>query len=121
MGFYVHIYMSFPICSQTGKPFYYGSNFTKIYDLSTVDIVPKEFQRFTYEQGNKHLQLYMRDNHYTDSAEAVVDAFPSWDDVESCLSDEAKLYWTKEDHNLFHQAMKWFASSTKSSYTIHWG
>lgn len=121
MGFYVHISLSFPVCQETGKPYYYGKDFEKIYDLSIVPEVPEKYRRFLYDgyTGIGIYQNYMRDYHYTDSAEAVLDDFPDWEDVEDCLSDEAKNYWTKEDHDLFHAAMKWFAS--QGYFTVTWG
>lgn len=118
MGFYVSFSKSFPVCKETGKPFYYGKNFTKIYDLSTVEEVPIKFRRFLDEQGNKHFPLYMRDDHYIDLAEHVLDSFPSWPNVEECLPEEAKPWWKEEDHNLFKEAMRWFALH---SFVVHWG
>lgn len=121
MGFYVSIYITFHLCLQTGKPFYYSKNYEKIFDLSTLDEIPIEFRRFLFEQGNGIFPNYMRDDHYYDSAEMVYNAFPSWEDVEQSLNDESKKYWKKEDHDLFYKAIKWFATSKKASFTIQWG
>lgn len=122
MGFYVHIYISFPICEETGKPYYHWKGLEKNYDLSTVPEVPKQHRRFLYDGYNtiQIYQNYMRDDHYLDSAEAVAHDFPSWERIEKYyLTDESKKYWTKEDHDSFHEAMKWFAS--KGYFIVHWG
>ena len=123
MGFYVHILISFPLCQETGKPYYYGKDFTKIYDLSGVEPVPEKYRRFLYDgyTGLCIYQNYMRDDHYIDSAEAVFDNFPDWEEVEDCLSDEAKKHWTKEDHDLFYEAISWLTLSCKGYATITWG
>lgn len=119
MGFYIHIYIMTQLCPETGKPFYYGPNFEKIYDIPEI-VVPEQYRRFLSEK-NSIYHAYMSDNNYYDSVDMVHDTFPTWQQVKNLYPDAEEEYeWTEQDHNLFNEAIKWFASQP-IGYIIHWG
>lgn len=119
MGFYIHIYSMVNLCPETGKPFYYGPNFEKIYDIPNI-IIPEQYRRFLYER-NSIYHAYMSGDSYYDSVDMVVDTFPTWEQVKNLYPDAEEEYeWTEKDHTLFHNAIEWFASQP-IGYIIHWG
>lgn len=119
MGFYIHIRRMVDLCPETGTPFYYGPNLEKIYNIPEI-AVPDQYRRFLYEKNSVY-HAYMSDNCYYDSVDMVQDMFPTWEQVKNLYPDAEERYgWTEQDHNLFRDAIEWFAAQP-IGYIIHWG
>lgn len=111
MGFYCQIYALTRISKDDGKAS------TNHKDLK----VPKEYRRFLDEKGPWYL-AYMREDMWYDNVDLVYDQFPSWEKVKQMFPEETKCEygWTKEDHDLFHKALRWFIDQG-GCYIIQWG
>lgn len=101
----IRIYISYDVDQKTGKP--------KIVDIT----IPEEYRRFLHEKSPWR-DAYMQADCWIDTAESLYDVFPRWKDVEADLDDILdECGWSEQDHNLFGEALKWFAS--QSSIGIH--
>ena len=105
MGFYITISVNLYLDRKTGKLYYYDNEFEKVYNISDIK-VPEEYKRFLSEKGS-HYPLYMRNDNCFDFVKDVYACFPSWEEIKENLTDNDE--WTKQDHCLFEQAIKWFA------------
>ena len=112
------MYLNLYMCPVKGTPYYYGKNNDRIYDIPTV-VVPEEYRRFLHDKHDIY-RNYMREDQYFDSAVDVLNEFPTWEHLKSEFPFlEEDFNWTEEDHDLFHEAMRWFASQSPG-YTITW-
>jgi hypothetical protein len=103
MGFDLFIYLKCMMCPQKGKPYYYGPNLEKIYELPDFTI-PEALR--PYLQGRGHqFHAYLQGLNIDDQTEVDLDTFlecyPSWEDVEAHNSYEETMGWEKEDHEQF--------------------
>lgn len=113
MGFDFYIKLRLNLCEQTGKPCYHeykDGKYITHYDINSIT-VPEQYRRFLTLCGHVfHLyvmDLENGDDHFTADISEILEVFPSWEDIESSsLSKKYEL--TEEDHNAFHEALKWF-------------
>jgi hypothetical protein len=122
MGFDLNIHADLLICSDTGKPYFYipdGSRM-RIYDLSKL-VVPKEYRRFLNQRGSifhAYTTCVFENNDITSvSVYEFLEKYPSWEDVKTY--DEECNYWTEKDHNEFKAALEWF-NHDYIHYRIDW-
>jgi hypothetical protein len=122
MGFDLNISTDLMICSDTGKPYFYipdGSRM-RIYDLSKL-VVPKEYRRFLNQRGSIfHAYttcVFENDDITNVSVYEFLEKYPSWTDVKTY--DEECTYWTEKDHNEFKTALEWFNKDC-IQYRINW-
>ena len=122
MGFDLNIRADLAICSDTGKPYFYipdGSRM-RIYDLSKL-AVPKEHRRFLNQRGGIfHAYTTNVFNNYDTLDASIYDFlenYPSWEAVK--VYDEDCNYWTEKDHNEFKTALEWFNKDC-IQYRIYW-
>lgn len=108
MGFYIHICIQFNIDQTTGKP-----------TLSSVE-VPEQYRRFLNEKGSHYNYYVLDDDTHIHNTSNLYNNFPRWEDIYENLSDKEKNNWTEEDHNLLHEAMKWF-SEQNEHYVVYFG
>lgn len=120
MGFYISICQVFQLCEKTGKAYYFGPNSEKIYAIPDT-IIPEEYRRFIYEK-NEVYTAYMRKDKYEDSACRIYDNFPTWEEAKRRYLDADDEYhgWSKADHDLFYEAIGWFARNP-NQYVVYWG
>ena len=122
MGFDLNIHADLMICSDTGKPYFYISDGSRmrIYDLSKLTI-PKEHRRFLNQRGSIfHAYttcVFENKDIYNVSVYEFLEKYPSWDVVKSY--DEECVYWTEKDHNEFKAALEWF-NKDYIQYRIDW-
>jgi hypothetical protein len=122
MGFDLNIHADLLICSDTGKPYFYISDGSRmrIYDLSKLT-VPKEHRRFLNQRGSIfHAYttcVFENNDIYNVSVYEFLEKYPSWDAVKTY--DEECTYWTEKDHNEFKAALEWFNKDC-IQYRIDW-
>jgi hypothetical protein len=122
MGFDLNIHADLLICSDTGKPYFYISDGSRmrIYDLSKLT-VPKEHRRFLNQRGSIfHAYttcVFENNDIYNVSVYEFLEKYPSWDTVKTY--DEECVYWTEKDHNEFKAALEWFNKDC-IQYRIDW-
>lgn len=109
MGFYCIIHSLSCIDKKTGKLY--------VTDLT----VPEEYRRFLDEKG-PWFRAYMRDDRWMDDMCDVLQEFPTWEYVKEQFPREtsSEYGWTKKDHDLFYEAVKWFGTQ-KQSFIVIWG
>ncbi len=122
MGFDLFIHMSLMMDDGTGKPFYYGKDFEKVYEIPTIDI-PEELRKYLYGRGS-HFHVYTdkfnRKDIFQVSVSAFLERFPSWRKFE-----ESDYYadfpedWTREDHKNFKKLLK-FLEDQKVGFSVSW-
>jgi hypothetical protein len=122
MGFDLNIRADIAICSDTGKPYFFipdGSRML-IYDLSKL-VVPKEYRRFLNQRGGIfHAYTTNVFNNYDTIDASIYDfleKYPSWEAVKAY--DEECNYWTEKDHDEFKAALEWFNQDC-IQYRIYW-
>jgi hypothetical protein len=122
MGFDLNISTDLMICSDTGKPYFYipdGSRM-RIYDLSKL-VVPNTYRRFLNQRGSIfHAYttcVFENDDITNVSVYEFLEKYPSWTDVKTY--DEECTYWTEKDHNEFKTALEWFNKDC-IQYRINW-
>ena len=122
MGFDLNIRADLAICSDTGKPYFYiaDSSRMRVYDLSKL-VVPKEHRRFLNQRGgifHAYTTCVFEDNNITNvSVYEFLEKYPSWEDVKAY--DEECTYWTEKDHDEFKAALEWF-NKDYIKYRIDW-
>lgn len=106
MGFYMYIAFELPVSPVTGLP------------LHRVCCVPYRFRPFV-EQRNPILKMYIPGE--TDGMNACpqefLDVYPGWLEVVEEVVCQGSS-WSEADHDLFREALVWFAS--KDYFRIHW-
>jgi len=122
MGFDLNIHANLSICSDTGKPYFYISDGSRmrIYDLSKL-VVPKEHRRFLNQRGSifhAYTTCIFENKDITNMpVYEFLEKYPSWNDVKTY--DEECNYWTEKDHNEFKAALEWF-NHDYIQYRIDW-
>jgi hypothetical protein len=122
MGFDLNIHVDLLICSDTGKPYFYISDGSRmrVYDLSKLT-VPKEHRRFLNQRGgifHAYTTNVFENNDITNvSVYEFLEKYPSWTAVKDF--DEECTYWTEKDHNEFKAALEWF-NKDFIMYRINW-
>jgi hypothetical protein len=122
MGFDLNIHVDLLICSDTGKPYFYISDGSRmrVYDLSKLT-VPKEHRRFLNQRGgifHAYTTCVFENNDITNvSVYEFLEKYPSWTAVKDF--DEECTYWTEKDHNEFKAALEWFNKDC-IEYRINW-
>ncbi len=122
MGFDLFIHMSLLMDDGMGKPFYYGKNLEKIYDLPTIEI-PPELKKYLYGRGN-HFHVYTdkfnRKNIYHVSLYTFLEKYPSWKRfTESDYYEEENPDWTHDDHKNFKRLLQ-FLEKQPVGFTVSW-
>ena len=122
MGFDLNIRADIAICSDTGKPYFYISDGSRmrVYDLSKLT-VPKEHRRFLNQRGgifHAYTTNVFEDENITNvSVYEFLEKYPSWTAVKEY--DEDCTYWTEKDHDEFKKALEWFNKDCVQ-YRINW-
>ena len=122
MGFDLNIHVDLLICSDTGKPYFYISDGSRmrVYDLSKLT-VPKEHRRFLNQRGGIFhaytTRVFENDDITNVSVYEFLEKYPSWTAVKDF--DEECTYWTEKDHNEFKAALEWF-NKVCIMYRINW-
>jgi len=122
MGFDLFIHMTMLMDAETGKPFYYGKNGEKVYELPVVEI-PEELRKYLYGRGH-HFHVYTekfnRKDIFEVSVSTFLERFPSWRKFEeSDYYAEEPDYWTREDHKNFKKLLKHLESQSPG-FTVSW-
>jgi hypothetical protein len=123
MGFDLNIHVDLLICSDTGKPYFYISDGSRmrVYDLSKLT-VPKEHRRFLNQRGgifHAYTTNVFENNDITNvSVYEFLEKYPSWTAVKD-FDEECNHYWTEKDHNEFKAALEWFNKDC-IMYRINW-
>ena len=122
MGFDISISLNLSICPETGKPFYYTSDFSKKYDIETI-VVPEEHRK-SFQGRGKIFHIYT--DHFSEnciysvSLSRFLEDFPNWLVVRMWLEENEYLnYWTDKEHYAFYDALKWCEKSGHL-YTVEW-
>jgi hypothetical protein len=126
MGFDMAITCGLNMCTQTGRPFFYGADMEKVFDLSQIREVPPEYRRFMVMKGDvfyEYTRSFGKSENIVDAA-AFLDGFPPWEEVELDLDldRDSTEQWTLLDHDKFHAAICWFANanSADANYLVSW-
>ena len=110
MGFDLFIHLKLMMCPETGKPFYFGDTFQKIYTIPEFT-VPENLREYLQGRGHQfhaYITEFPRDVTEID-LELFLEEFPSW---EAVLNDPSydKYYWTHKDHMKFEELLKYLAT-----------
>jgi hypothetical protein len=119
MGFDMHIGLKLQIDTDTGLPFVWGQNWTRLpYDPESYK-VPQQFRRLIWQRGD-HWHQYIKNYDSGWEFEATATDFlynyPNWADVSASMGINND--WAEADHTYFKAALQWFAS--KDGYYLHW-
>ncbi len=122
MGFDLFIHMNLMMDDGTGKPFYWGKNLEKIYELPVVEI-PEELRKYLYGRGH-HFHVYTdkfnRKDIYQVSVSAFLERFPSWHRyMESDYYEDYPEGWTREDHKNFKKLLK-LLEDQSPGFSVSW-
>ena len=119
MGFDLNIEMCLHMCPDTGKPYYYGKNFEKVYEIPSLEI-PNELKPYLEQRGH-YLHAYTfgwnEEEIYSTDLESFLEEFPDWEDVVDHPSYDE--YWTEEDHNKFKKLLI-ILSACRASFRVSW-
>lgn len=119
MGFDLYIHLKLMMCPIKGKPFYYGKNLEKIYEILDFS-VPEDIRSYLVGRGH-HFFAYLRFLDYSEQTEVDLEPFlenyPEWREI---LEDEAyESYWTQEDHNKFAELLE-YLHELPYPFSISW-
>jgi hypothetical protein len=122
MGFDLYIHMNLTMDETTGKPFYYGKNYEKIYELPSIEI-PEELRKYLYGRGH-HFHVYTdkfnRKDIFEVNVNTFLERFPSWTRfTESDYYEDDPDWWTREDHKNFKKLLK-FLADQPIGFTVSW-
>jgi hypothetical protein len=126
MGFDISISLDLQMCEKTGRPYAWGPNLERIYDIVLADfIIPAELRQYARGRGSI---FYVYTNYFnerdmcTASTDMFQEEFPSWTDVEE--SKEYKDYspsdWSEEDHDNFKALLEWCSKHWGASFRVSW-
>ena len=122
MGFDLYIHMTLLMDETTGKPYYYGKNSEKIYELPTFEI-PEELRKYLYGRGHYfhvHTDKFNRKDIFEVNVSTFLEKYPSWRRfVESDYYDEDYMDWTREDHKNFKKLLE-FLADQPVGFTVSW-
>ena len=119
MGFDINIEMILSMCEETGKPFYYGKGFERIYELPILE-VPQELQEYLVGRGpifHAYTDHFNYENRYNVSVKEFLEDYPSWLSVQE--EYPSHNYWLEEDHNKFKELLEW-CEKQKVSFRVSW-
>jgi hypothetical protein len=129
MGFDIFVELTFMMCDEKGKPFYYEyddgtKKLNRIYDLPSIE-VPQELRKYLVGRG--HLfhayTKYFDDNNmgFNVSVEAFLEHYPSWDEVieHAEFRDDIPGFWNEDDHVGFRDLLEW-CSKKKCAFHVTW-
>lgn len=119
MGFDLYIQLKMMMCPETGKPFYYGKNFEKVYEVPEFTI-PEPLRKYLVGRG-RHFFPYIHPLNARDRMEADLEEFlenyPEWREVvEDEYYDES---WTMEDHDTFADLLE-YLHTLPCSFSVSW-
>ncbi len=122
MGFDLFIHMNLMMDDGTGKPFYYGKNAEKIYELPVVEI-PEELRKYLYGRGHffhVYTDKFNRKDIFQVSVSAFLERYPSWRKFQdSDYYDEEHPDWTHDDHKNFKKLLK-LLEETTPGFSVSW-
>lgn len=129
MGFDIFVELSFSICAETGKPFYYEydeikKKLNRNYELPSI-LVPQELRQYIVGRGHlfRAYTQYFEDIEmgFNVSAEAFLEHYPSWDEVmeHEEFRDDIPEFWNENDHIGFRTLLEW-CSKQKCSFQVTW-
>lgn len=107
MGFDLYIHLKLMMCPQTGSPYYFGPNLTKMYGVPTF-VIPEHLRPYLQGRGH-HFFAYLRFLEYSEREEVdlveFLENYPEWKDVQT--DDSYDEDWTQEDHNKFASLLEY--------------
>lgn len=107
MGFDLYIYLKLMMCPLKGKPFYYGKNLEKIYEIPEFT-VPEHLRHYLVGRGS-HFFAYLRFLDYSERTDVDLEEFlenyPEWREVQQ--DDSYDEDWTQENHNTFAELLEY--------------
>ena len=107
MGFDINIEMVLHVCNKTGKPYYYGKNFERIYEIPPIT-VPEHLREYLEGRGpvfHAYTGHFNAQDIYNVTTYGFLQQYPTWDSVQEEYEDHE--YWTEEDHNKFKELLEW--------------
>ncbi len=127
MGFDLLIELSFSICHETGKPFYYiensNGNLKKEYNLSNIE-VPEKYRKYLKLRGkifHAYTEHFNLQEIFETDVSIFLDDFPDWKTV--CEYKEKFEYsddeWTEAEHQEFYFALVWCVGQPQR-YMVTW-
>ena len=119
MGFDITIEMDLCMCQQTGKPYYYGKGFEKIYDISSI-VVPEDLREYLVGRGpvfHAYTSEFNYEDRYDVSVSEFLEHYPSWEEIKKEYEDHD--YWVEDDHNKFKELLEW-CEKQRVSFRVSW-
>lgn len=107
MGFDLYIHLNLLMCPQKGKPYYFGPNLEKVYDLPDFTI-PQHLHPYLQGRGPQflaYLQNLNTDEQREVDLEEFLENYPEWKDVAN--DEDYDTAWTQEDHNTFADLLEY--------------
>ena len=126
MGFDINLSLDLQMCEKTGRPYVYGRNLERVYDIVLTDyVIPAELRRYATGRGPifyVYTKYFNERDTYTASTDMFLEEFPSWIEVEG--SEEYDEYspsdWSEEDHDNFKALLEWCSKHWGSSFRLSW-
>jgi hypothetical protein len=122
MGFDLYIHMTLMMDETTGKPFYFGKNLEKIYELPAVEI-PEELRKYLYGRGHffhVYTDKFNRKDIFEVSVSTFLERYPTWKRFEeSDYYEDDPSCWSRDDHKNFKKLLK-FLEDQPIGFTVSW-
>ena len=111
------------MCRHTGRPFYYGPDMTKQYELPSL-VVPETFRPYLLQHGHiirTYVSLAAEDRFdaLSTMAEEFLAAFPSWTELVEAADGDMED-WTETDHDTFREFLVWCCASLNYKFMLTW-
>lgn len=126
MGFDINISLEFQICNTTGRPFVWGPNCEKLYDIVLADYtIPPELSQYARGRGGifyEYTAPFNARDVYSTDVDTFLEEYPSWEAVSSSdmyIENYDPSGWSEEDHNGFKALLEWCIKKGVS-YRISW-
>lgn len=119
MGFDINIDMIMHMCEHTGKPYYYGKDLNRVYEIPTLE-VPQELKEYFVGRGpvfHAYTSHFNMEDRYSASVYEFLEHYPSWKEVQEDYEDHD--YWTEDDHKKFKQLLEW-CQTQRPSFRVSW-
>ena len=110
MGFDIKVEMVMSMCTETGKPCYYGKDengfYQRFYTLPNIT-VPEDLREYLTGRG-RHFHTYTRNAELqwglSASVNFLLEKYPSWEEVKR---ENEGTWWTEKDHEGFKKLLQW--------------
>lgn len=118
MGFDLYINLKLMMCPKTGKPYYFDTNFEKVYGLEDFTI-PDHLRPYLMGRG-RQFHAYIESHEQSEvDVDTFLECYPSWDDVKDHALYQSHMDWEKEDHEKFKELLE-YLQFLRYPFSVSW-